>query len=88
MPFVFQYFQFKIGLNRFRLFFFILCDQYHIKTALEQNNSEAKQQNQITDQTRTDLNVEPEDRTHKRKDYTENLSQNGIFFYDKAIKQN
>jgi hypothetical protein len=46
-------------------------DQYHIKTALEQNNPEAKQENQITDQTRTNLNVEPVNPTHKRKDYTE-----------------
>jgi hypothetical protein len=46
-------------------------DQYHIKTALQQNNPEAKQENQITDQTRTNLNVQPIDATHKRKDYTE-----------------
>jgi hypothetical protein len=38
---------------------------------LEQYNPEAKQENQITDQTRTNLNVEPVDPTHKRKDYTE-----------------
>lgn len=46
-------------------------DRYHIKKALEQNNREAKQENQITDQTRTNLNVEPVDPTHKRKDYSE-----------------
>lgn len=42
-------------------------DQYHIKTALEQNKPEAKQENQITDQTRTNLNVEPVDPPPQKK---------------------
>jgi hypothetical protein len=46
-------------------------DQYHIKKAIEQNNSEAKQQNQITDETRTNLNTKKVSPTHKRKDYPE-----------------
>jgi hypothetical protein len=46
-------------------------DQYHIKKAIEQNNSEAKQQNQITDETRTNLNIKKVSPTHKRKDYPE-----------------
>jgi hypothetical protein len=45
----------------------LYLDQYHIKTALEQNNPEAKQENQITDQTRTNLNVEPVDPTPQEK---------------------
>ena len=46
-------------------------DQYHIKKAIEQNNSEAKQENQITDETRTNLDVKNVDSAHKRKDYPE-----------------
>ena len=46
-------------------------DQYHIKKAIEQNNSDAKQENQITDETRTNLNVKKVNPTHKRKDYPE-----------------
>ncbi|MDP9306598.1 MAG: C2H2-type zinc finger protein [Thermoproteota archaeon] len=46
-------------------------DQYHIKKAIEQNNSEAKQENQITDETRTNLNVKKVNPAHKRKDYPE-----------------
>ena len=44
-------------------------DQYHVKKAIEQNNSQAKQDNQITDETRTNLEVEKVNSTHKRKDY-------------------
>lgn len=46
-------------------------DQYHIQKAFEQNNPEAKKENQITDQSRTNLKVKPVDPSHKRKDYTE-----------------
>lgn len=46
-------------------------DQYHIKKAFEQNNPEAKQENQITDETRTNLRVKKVNPTHKRKDYPE-----------------
>ena len=46
-------------------------DQYHVKKAIEQNNSGAKQENQITDETRTNLEVEQVNPAHKRKDYTE-----------------
>jgi hypothetical protein len=46
-------------------------DQYHIKKAIEQNNSEAKQENQITDKTRINLNVKKVNPAHRRKDYPE-----------------
>ena len=46
-------------------------DQYHIRKAFEQNNSSTKQENQITDKTRTNLDVPKVDPTHKRKDYPE-----------------
>jgi hypothetical protein len=46
-------------------------DQYHVKKALEQNNSKAKQDNQITDETRTNLEAEKINPAHKRKDYPE-----------------
>jgi hypothetical protein len=46
-------------------------DQYHVKKAIEQNNSQAKQENQITDETRTSLEVHKVNPTHKRKDYPE-----------------
>jgi hypothetical protein len=44
-------------------------DQYHVKKAIEQNNSQAKQDNQITDEARTNLEVEKVNSTRKRKDY-------------------
>ena len=46
-------------------------DQYHVKKALEQNNSKAKQDNQITDETRTNLEAVKINPAHKRKDYPE-----------------
>jgi hypothetical protein len=46
-------------------------DQYQITKAFEQNNPSTKQENQITDQTRTNLDVPKVDPTHKRKDYPE-----------------
>ena len=46
-------------------------DKYDIKQGLEQENSESKQQNQISDKTRTNLEVQHEDKTQKRKDYPE-----------------
>ena len=49
----------------------IYRDQYHVKKAIEQNNSQAKQENQITDKTRTNLEVEQINPSHKRKDYSE-----------------
>lgn len=47
----------------------IYRDQYQVKKAIEQNNPQAKQDNQITDETRTNLEVEKVNPTHKRKDY-------------------
>jgi len=46
-------------------------DQYHVKKALEQNNSKAKQDNQITDETSTNLEAVKINPAHKRKDYPE-----------------
>ena len=46
-------------------------DQYHVKKAIEQNNSQAKQENQMTDETRTNLEVPKVNPAHKRKDYPE-----------------
>jgi hypothetical protein len=46
-------------------------DRYHVKKAIEQNNSQAKQDNQITDETRTNLDVKKVNPAHKRKDYPE-----------------
>lgn len=46
-------------------------DKYDVKQGLEQENSESKQQNQISDNTRTKLEVQPQDKTQKRKDYPE-----------------
>jgi hypothetical protein len=46
-------------------------DQYHIKKAFEQNNPEAKQEHQISDEKRTNLEVKKIDPSHKRKDYSE-----------------
>ena len=42
-----------------------------IKKALEQENPEAKQQNQISDNARKNLHVQPVDKAQKRKDYPE-----------------
>jgi hypothetical protein len=46
-------------------------DQYQIKKAFEQNNAAAKQEGQISDETRTNLDVKKVDPVHKRKDYPE-----------------
>ena len=46
-------------------------DQYHVTKAFEQNNPSTKQENQMTDETRTNLEVEKVNPTHKRKDYPE-----------------
>jgi len=46
-------------------------DQYQIKKALEQNNAAAKQEHQISDETRTNLDVKKVDPQNKRKDYPE-----------------
>lgn len=44
---------------------------YQVKKALEQNSPEAKQEFQITDETRRNLETRHVDSSHKRKDYTE-----------------
>ena len=46
-------------------------DLYQVKKALEQNNSEAKMEHQISDETRTNLDVKKVNSAHKRKDYPE-----------------
>jgi len=46
-------------------------DKYDVKQGLEQENSESKQQHQISDTTRENLEVEHPDPTQKRKDYPE-----------------
>jgi uncharacterized protein YktA (UPF0223 family) len=46
-------------------------DLYHVKKAFEQNNPIAKQDNQMTDETRKNLEVRQVDPLHKRKDYPE-----------------
>ena len=46
-------------------------DKYDVKQGLEQENSELKQQNQISDNTRKNLEVQPQDKNQKRKDYPE-----------------
>lgn len=46
-------------------------DKYDVKQGLEQENSESKQQYQISDNTRENLEVEHPDSTRKRKDYPE-----------------
>ena len=46
-------------------------DSYDVRQALEQENSESKQRNQISDKTRTNLEVQRPDKTQKRKDYPE-----------------
>ena len=49
----------------------IYRDHYQIKKALEQNNAEAKIEHQISDETRTNLDVKKVDPAHRRKDYPE-----------------
>jgi Protein of unknown function (DUF2795) len=44
-------------------------DLYHVKKAIEQNNPNAKQDNQISDKTRKNLTVQKVEHAHKRKDY-------------------
>ena len=44
-------------------------DKYDVKQGLEQENSESKQQYQISDNTRKNLKVQHPDQTQKRKDY-------------------
>lgn len=44
---------------------------YQVKRALEQENPHAKQANEITDETRKNLEVANVDSSHRRKDYTE-----------------
>ena len=46
-------------------------DKYDVMQGLKQENSESKQQYQISDDTRKNLQVEHSDSTHKRKDYPE-----------------
>ena len=46
-------------------------DKYDVKQGLEQENSELKQQYQISDNTRKNLEVQHPDETQKRKDYPE-----------------
>jgi hypothetical protein len=46
-------------------------DLYQVQKALEQNNSQAKQENQISDKTRLNLNTNKVDPNQKRKDYPE-----------------
>ncbi|HEY7082053.1 MAG TPA: hypothetical protein VH500_20365, partial [Nitrososphaeraceae archaeon] len=46
-------------------------DLYHVRKALEQNNPDAKQDNQISDTTRKNLTVSKVDSSHKRKDYSQ-----------------
>jgi hypothetical protein len=45
--------------------------RFHLRKSLEQENSEAKQDFQISDETRKGLQVEKIDRRQKRKDYPE-----------------
>ena len=44
---------------------------YQVKRALEQENPDAKQANQITDETRKNLEATKVNSSHRRKDYTE-----------------
>ena len=44
---------------------------YQVKNALEQNNSKAKQENQISDNTRNNLEVEKSNVSQQRSDYSE-----------------
>lgn len=46
-------------------------DKYDVKQGLEQENSESKQKNQISDNTRENLEVQHPDKTQKREDYPE-----------------
>jgi hypothetical protein len=46
-------------------------DKYDVKQGLQQENSESKQQYQISDNTRKNLEVQHPDQTQKRKDYPE-----------------
>jgi hypothetical protein len=46
-------------------------DLYQVKKAFEQNNPEAKMEHQISDETRTNLDVKKVNPAHKRKDYPE-----------------
>lgn len=46
-------------------------DKYDVKQGLEQENSESKQKNQISDDTRENLEVQHPDEGQKRKDYPE-----------------
>lgn len=46
-------------------------DKYDVKQGLEQENSESKQKNQISDDTRKNLNVQPVDKNQKHKEYPE-----------------
>ena len=46
-------------------------DKYDVKQGLEQENSELKQQNQISENTRKNLEVKHPDNSQKRKDYPE-----------------
>jgi hypothetical protein len=44
---------------------------YKLQKALEQENTDAKQENQISNETRENLSVEKADRREKRYDYPE-----------------
>jgi hypothetical protein len=46
-------------------------DKYDVMQGLKQENSELKQQNQISDNTRKNLEVQHPDKTQRRKDYPE-----------------
>jgi chaperonin GroEL (HSP60 family) len=46
-------------------------DHYQVKKVFEQNNSEAKNEHQVSDKTRTNLDVKKVNSAHKRKDYPE-----------------
>ena len=46
-------------------------DHYQVKKAFEQNNPEAKNEHQMSDKTRTNLDVKKVDPANKRKDYPE-----------------
>lgn len=46
-------------------------DKYDVMQGLKQENSESKQQNQISDNTRKNLEVQHPDKTQRRKDYPE-----------------
>jgi hypothetical protein len=46
-------------------------DKYDVMQGLKQENSELKQQNQISDNTRKNLEIQHPDKTQRRKDYPE-----------------